>query len=234
VATDKDGNQYTFRVHENADGETIITEANVRTTGGSDLKLSLDSQGRPVNIRQSDNTAADLVYGENDTVKIRTTDAAGNETASAAGIKTDTKKAFVQQRRGGEFLKSAARGVRQTGHAPKGLATCEEIIISITDAETNPDSPLVDSDLSEGCRTSPASVGADVEEVENADEPGRGGHDRRGARYDRGPPPARRTSCSTRKASAATASTYRSADVQRLRHPGDEFDWNLVFPDLSV
>lgn len=152
VATDKQGNQYTFRAREEANGETTITEANILTADGRTLKLSLDSSGRPVNARLSNNTAADLVY-DGDEVTVRVTDAQGGVTGAAAGLKTDTRKEEVRARRVANFSKAAlhAQGMSTKLTAlQKGLEVCEEVIVSITDPETNPDCPLIDSDLETG------------------------------------------------------------------------------------
>lgn len=237
VAEDKDGNQYSFRVHEGAGGETIVTEANIRKPNGKELKLSLDPEGRPVNVRLSNNTAADLVY-DGDNVNIRVTDATGNEIASAQGIKADTKKAAVQQRRAENFSKAAARSQGKSAKLDtlqRGLEICEEIIVSITDPETNPNSPLVDSELTEGCQdiADVASEG-EVEEVEDRDELSED------VTIDEVPDEIKALAGQTYILFDAEGFCLEYTDVSnRLTFDNNgvlmtEFDRHLVFPDLNI
>lgn len=238
VATDKNGNQYSFRSRQDAGGNTIITEANIRRPDGKELKLSLDPSGRPVNVRLSDNTAADLVYdGEN--VNIRVTDAAGSETASVRGIKAGIRKELVRQQRLENFSKVAARLQGKSAKLDtlqQGLATCEEVVASITDPETNPDSPLAeDNELSQGIGeiSAIASTGA-VDEVTNRTDLGSD------VTVDEIPPEIQALAGQTYSLFDAEGFCLEYTDVSnRLTFDNNgalivEFDRHLVFPDLSV
>jgi hypothetical protein len=235
VATDKDGNQYSFRAHQEG-GDTIITEANIKKPSGKELKVSLDEAGRPVNLRGSDNTAADLVYGENETVKIRVTDATGQQTAAGTGIKTNTMKEVVQQRRAENFSKAAARfqgKSEKLDTLQKGLATCEEVVAAITDPETNPESPLANSSLSEDLLSvgGVASTG-NVDEVDERDE--------LDATIDEVPAAIQALAGQTYILFDAEGFCIAETQVaNRLTFDSNgvlmsEFDRRLVFPDLSL
>jgi hypothetical protein len=237
VATDKDGNQYSFRAHESG-GDTIITEANIKKPGGKELKVSLDESGRPVNLRLADNTAADLVYGGDDTVKIRLTDATGNQTALAAGIKTNTMKDVVRQRRLENFSKAAARfqgKSEKLDTLQKGLETCEEVVASITDPESNPDSPLTDSALTDDLlAVGDVASTPEVDEVDNrSDLP-------EDVTIDEVPPEVQALAGQTYILFDAEGFCVQQTNVSnRLTFDGNgvlmsEFDRNLVFPDLNV
>jgi len=237
VATDKDGNQYSFRAHESG-GDTIITEANIKKPGGKELKVSLDESGRPVNLRLADNTAADLVYGGDDTVKIRLTDATGNQTALAAGIKTNTMKDVVRQRRLENFSKAAARfqgKSEKLDTLQKGLETCEEVVASITDPESNPDSPLTDSSLTDDLlAVGDVASTPEVDEVDNrSDLPEQ-------VTIDEVPPEVQALAGQTYILFDAEGFCVQQTNVSnRLTFDGNgvlmsEFDRNVVFPDLNV
>lgn len=237
VATDKDGNQYSFRAHESG-GDTIITEANIKKPGGKELKVSLDESGRPVNLRLADNTAADLVYGGDDTVKIRLTDANGNQTALADGIKTNTMKEIVRQRRLENFSKAAARfqgKSEKLDTLQKGLQTCEEVVASITDPESNPDSPLTDSSLTDDLRAvGDVASTPEVDEVDNrSDLPEE-------VTIDEVPPEVLALAGQTYILFDAEGVCVQQTNVSnRLTFDSNgvlmsEFDRNLVFPDLNV
>ena len=176
VATDDQGNQYSFRAYEDADGDEILTEANIRTADGRELKLSLDADGRPVNVRLSDNTAADLVY-DGDNVDIRLTDADGNVIDEAQGVKADSQKEAVRARRLLNRTKASARCQEMSTSLQtlqQGLESCEEVVESITDETTNPDSPLAGNDeLTERMQAiSSIASETDIEEVDERDELG--------------------------------------------------------------
>jgi hypothetical protein len=237
VAKDKEGNQYTFRARQEPDGTTTITEANILTTAGKELKLSLDSTGRPVNVRLSDNTAADLVYdGEN--VNIRLTDANGNQTASKRGVKASTKKDFVRAQRLENFSKAEARFAGKSAKLDtlqKGLEACEEVIVSITDPATNPECPLIGSSLEKGIKNiaSVAST-AEVDEVAVRDDLGSD------VTVDKIPAKVQALAGQTYILFDAEGFCLEFTDVaNRLTFDNNgvltvEFDRHLVFPDLSV
>ncbi len=151
VATDSQGNQYTFRAREESGG-TTVTEANIVTKDGQTLKVSLDSSGRPVNVRLSDNTAADLVYdASTGDVSIRLTDSTGNVISTARGIKSNAKSSEVRARQQAAWGKRAtwADGDTDVDKLQKGLAKCEEIIESVTDTASNPETPLNEDSTNE-------------------------------------------------------------------------------------
>jgi hypothetical protein len=236
VATDTDGNQYSFRAHESG-GATIITEANIKKPNGKEMKVSLDGQGRPVNVRLSDNTAADLVYTGEDTVKVRMTNRTGDETASAIGIKTNTMKAPVQQRRLENLSKAPARFADKSAKLDtlqKGLATCEEIIASITDPESNPDSPLADSSESDDLRTlgKIASTATVTEVADREDLPD--------VTIDQVPALIQNLAGQTYILFDAEGFCLEYTDISnRLTFDANgvlmtEFDRRLVFPDLNI
>jgi hypothetical protein len=145
VGEDDAGNQYAFRAKNLPDGGTVVSEAVVQQADGQRLTASLDSNGRPVNFRASDNSAADLVY-EGDTVRVRLTDAQGNVVADTTGLDAAAARERVAQRRrlGGD--KTPVRS--QTGLSVQasllfdGLDSYEEITFSLFDGDYNPDSPL--------------------------------------------------------------------------------------------
>jgi hypothetical protein len=172
VATDSQGNQYTFKARE-GDGGTTITEANIVTKDGQQLKVSLDSAGRPVNVRLSDNTAADLVYDQaTGNVSIRLTDANGGVVSSARQIKPGTQKAEVQQRQAAAWGKALARAQGKSSKVEtlqKGLAVCEQIIESVCDPNSNPSSPLAASSAAQKLTTNLKTVGR-VASTEIVDE----------------------------------------------------------------
>ena len=151
IATDSQGNQYTFKAREDG-GDTAVTEANIVTTDGRTLKVSLDSSGRPVNVRLSDNTAADLVYdASTGDVSIRLTDSGGNVISTARGIKSNAKSSEVRARQRAAWGKRATwqDGDSDVDTLQKGLAKCEEIIESITDPNSNPSTPLSEDSSNE-------------------------------------------------------------------------------------
>ncbi len=174
VGQDDAGNQYAFRAREEG-GQTIITEANFATADGLTLKASLDSEGRPVNLRMSDNIAADLVY-EGNSVKVRLTDADGSVISDGSGIDYTTARARVQARRVTNLYKDPARMQANSTKQQilqQGMETYEEIIESITDEADNPDSPLNKpeaNDLKDAARALGDVVSdLDVEEVDRGD-----------------------------------------------------------------
>lgn len=147
VGDDEGGNEYAFRSRSGA-GSAMLTEANIRTPDGKLLKASLDDQGRPVNFRSSDNTAADLVYSGN-TVRVRLTDADGNVIEDVSGIDTDAAANRAVERRSAKLARNpGAAETRQfslEATLSSGLSDYEVITLSIFDDEFNPGSPLVRS-----------------------------------------------------------------------------------------
>jgi len=145
VAKDEQDNEYTFRAREDESGETIITEANVKTSDGTTLKASLDSEGRPVNFRMSDNTAADLVYTD-EGVNIRLTDENGSLIEGEPAVNYELAKERVRARRAAIRSKDSVRMQQSESGKPaelrRGLERFEEVVESICDENENPDSPL--------------------------------------------------------------------------------------------
>jgi hypothetical protein len=161
VAEDNEGNQYTFRAREE-NGQTVITEANVRMADGTILKASMDTEGRPVNFRTTDNTAADIVY-DGTRADIRLTGADGSLIGEGQGVDTTTAKARVQARRALKQLRSGDGkvGARLQGSGKVttltvGLEVYEEVVESVCDPQLSPGSPLATfpeaSDLKEAAR----------------------------------------------------------------------------------
>ena len=172
VGQDAAGNQYAFRAREEGD-DTVLTEANFASANGSTLKASLDSEGRPVNFRLSNNTAADLVY-DGDNVKIRLTDADGGVIAETGGIDTTTARVRVEARRA---LNRLTKGTVRMQTSPtkeqilqEGMEEYEVVVEAITDEADNPDSPLTKpeaDDLKEAARALGDVVSdLDLEEVD--------------------------------------------------------------------
>ncbi len=151
VAEDNAGNEYTFRSREDEDGNIIITEANILTTDGTTLKASLDSEGRPVNFRSSDNTNADVVY-DGDKARIRFADSDGN-VEDVAGVDSTAARVLVENRRAEAGSKRLIRAQsNQSSNLAallRGMENYEEIVEALFDASANPDSPLSNSDLRE-------------------------------------------------------------------------------------
>ncbi|MEK6677666.1 MAG: hypothetical protein AABZ47_18690 [Planctomycetota bacterium] len=149
VATDDEGNEYTFRARQNPDGSTVLTEATVSMTNGIVVKASLDGQGRPVNLRGSDNTAADLVY-EGDTVRVRLTHADGTVISDQAGLDSQAGRPIVDERRAKKLSKLAAQsqlGGSLVFSLTDGLSSFELVAVSVFDEEVNPGSVFVSSSL---------------------------------------------------------------------------------------
>jgi len=150
VGKDEAGNEYSFRARE-VDGVTVLTEANVALADGGSLKASLDAQGRPVNFRASDNTAADLVY-EGDSVRVRLTAPDGTVIGDAGDIDPAAAREETRRRRSEALSKRGPRlqsGFDLSISLSDGLESYEEITLSIFDAEFNPASPLPGSSLAD-------------------------------------------------------------------------------------
>jgi YD repeat-containing protein len=171
TAEDEDGNQYTFRTTETESGDTIVTEANVKTASGTTVKASLDAQGRPVNFRTDDNTASDLVYDGND-AKVFLTDANGNIIEQASGIDTTKARDRVMARRAA--ARSKASLLQQASVSAKaeiladGLDEFEVIVEAVFDEETNPDSPLATKPEADDMREAALLIGQVVDVVQGA------------------------------------------------------------------
>ncbi|MFQ5490004.1 MAG: hypothetical protein ACE5GE_04715 [Phycisphaerae bacterium] len=143
VAQDEAGNQYSFKENN---GKLI--EANVQLAGdGTSVKLSMDSQGRPVKIRASNNENADLTFESGDTSRVRYT-SADSQIEDVAGLAITSAKSRVQARRQAfeEKFGTRLQGNDRIATLRDGLATLEEIIESLL---SDPDSPLVGTRLAD-------------------------------------------------------------------------------------
>ncbi len=148
VGEDEHGNEFSFRARESA-GTEVLMEVKLRQADGSVLTVSLDSQGRPVNFRASDNTAADLVY-EGDSVRVRLTAPDGTVIDEAEGLDITAARTRVAARRatsheGNGSAEAETRQVSAEVTITAGLSTYEEVVLSILDEDLNADSPLVGS-----------------------------------------------------------------------------------------
>ena len=238
TATDEDGNEYAFRARDGADGETIITEANIQTTDGTTLKASLDSEGRPVNLRLSDNTAADLVY-DGDTVDVRLTDADGSVIDAESGVNYELASPRVRARR----AENANPAMRENESVDvqalrEGLERFEEIIESIFDEELNPDSPLANNPKAQALKQAALKLAElaslfDFDEVER-DELGDD------VTLDMVPPVVQEIAGKTFILFDAEGFCIELTDVaSRLTFDSNgilqtEFDRYLVFPDFAI
>lgn len=140
VGEDDQGNEYAFRATSTSAGGMVLTEANVRTASGQTLKASMDSQGRPVNYRLSNNVNADIAY-QGDMAMIRLTDAEGNAAEGRAWRLTPASAA--------QNLPGAAQTnpTANTTLLRTGLSTYAERTAYLFDERSNPDSPLSGSEL---------------------------------------------------------------------------------------
>ncbi|MCH7700203.1 MAG: hypothetical protein IID37_00830 [Planctomycetes bacterium] len=151
VAEDDAGNEYTFRAREDDEGNIIIIEANILTADGTTLKASLDSEGRPVNFRASDNTNADVVY-DGDEARIRFSDSDGN-VEDVDGVDTTAARVLVENRRAEagskRLIRAQSNQSSDLAALLRGMESYEEIVEALFDAAANPDSPLSNSNLRE-------------------------------------------------------------------------------------
>ncbi len=137
VAEDDAGNQYTFRAREES-SETIITETNIKFPDGTQVKASLDGEGRPVKLRSSTNENADLNY-DGDTARVFYTDAAG-DTQNASGL--DLGSGMVQAKaKWTDFIKNSPRLQSNSDNLMdlrNGLRRFQEVSDALGDHDDNP------------------------------------------------------------------------------------------------
>ncbi len=170
VAEDDAGNEYTFRAREDDEGNTIITEANILTANGTTLKASLDSEGRPVNFRASDNTNADVVY-DGDQARIRFSDSEGN-VEDVDGLDSTAARVLVENRRteaaSKRLIRAQSTQSSDLAALLRGMENYEEIVEALFDATANPDSPLSNSNLREAALLlAKIATLFDIEEVDS-------------------------------------------------------------------
>lgn len=164
VAEDDEGNQYTFRAREEADGTVTITEANIVTEDGYSLKASLDEDGRPVNYRAGDTANADVVY-DGDTASIRYVDAEGNVTEGSADAGASRKLPGAKGR-----VVFQTDPTDRTEGLRDGMEEYYYASDSLFSEELNPDSPLGESEFAEAARRlGEVAQQFDVQEVDRGD-----------------------------------------------------------------
>lgn len=149
AGVDDAGRQYAFRAREESGGRMKLTEANVQLPDGMVLKASLDGEGRPVNLRAADNTAADLVY-EGDVVRVRLTAPDGSVIADEAGLDAVAARQHVRNKRATVLQRESGFESRQfvsVDLLSNGLSVYAEVAFSLFDDDFNPGSPLVRSSL---------------------------------------------------------------------------------------
>ena len=138
VAKDDQGNEYA--IHTDDDGK--VNEVNYRSVDGTEVKASLDSDGRPVKFRSTDNTNADITY-DGTTAQVYYTVVDGE---APAGYSLTTMAAT--KRRASTNAREAGNDISQLQN---GLETYAEIIDDLLD-DDNPDNPLAGTPLEEAAR----------------------------------------------------------------------------------
>ncbi len=142
VATDEEGNEYTFFADQTASG-TQISEVNARTSDGTVVKATLDENGQPLNLRSSDGSSANVIYKDSGAVKVAVADSSGSEmVVDDLAVNSDGGAGRAVD---GPAFQST--GIAEIDLLASDLTSYDRVIRSLVDTRLNPNSPLATSSL---------------------------------------------------------------------------------------